>query len=152
MQLDAASLRDCRNAGREAAREAGEDELNGSWSIVFGCKDLRMVRLYREHLFPGLLGSEPEEVADHGAAVCAHQPFAARAPLELRGLRYLLQGLARAEQRTHVDSIIRLREGRNARGRGHCLCFLCCISVASTMRAFLRIRPHRRALGFTALH
>src|SRR5262245_15084649 len=132
MQLDAASLRDCCYACRQAAREAGEDELNRSWSVVFSSKDFRMVRLYGERLFPGLLGPKPEEVADNGAAMCAVQPFAARAPFELRGLRCLLQGLARTEQRTHVDAIVGLREGRNLRGRcrGHCHClwFPCCVS------------------------
>src|SRR5689334_22614207 len=103
MELDAASLRDGGYTGREAARETGEHKLNGGWCIVFGSKDLRMVRLHGERLVPGLLGPQAEEVADHGTAVCAVQPDAACAPLELCGLRCLLQGLARAEQRTHVD-------------------------------------------------
>src|SRR5262249_24035349 len=115
-------LRDCRYTGREAARETGEDELNRSWSIVFGRKHLRVIRLDGERLVAGLLGPQPEEVADDGAAVGAVQPRAARTPLELCSLWCLFQGLARAEQRTHVDPIVRLRDGRNGRGHGHCLC------------------------------
>src|SRR5262249_44067141 len=98
MELNAASLRDCCYTGRKAARQTGEDELNGSWSIVFGRKDLRMVRLDGERLVAGLLGPQPEEVADNGAAVGTVQPRAARAPLELCGLRCLFQGLTRPQQ------------------------------------------------------
>src|SRR5262249_18415834 len=69
MELNAASLRDCCYTGRKAARQTGEDELNRSWSIVFGRKDLRVVRLDSERLVAGLLGPQPEEVAATGAAV-----------------------------------------------------------------------------------
>src|SRR5215831_4860936 len=146
MELNAAPLRDCCDTGREAARETGEDELNGGWSIVFGRKDLRVVRLDSERLVAGLLGPQPEEVADNGAAVGAVQPRAARAPLELCGLRCLFQGLTRAEQRTHVDPIVRLRDGRNGRRHGHGLCFLCYVLVIEPC-----VRSNRTtALGFTA--
>src|SRR5262245_56803147 len=146
MELDAAPLRDCRYTGSEAAREAGEDELNGSWSIVFGGKDLRMVRLYRERLVPGLLGPQPKEVADNGAAMCAVQPRAARAPLELRGVRCLLQGLARAKQRAHVDPVVRLHEGRNGRCHGHGL-----VSCAESwlIEPCVRFCVSNTALGLT---
>src|SRR5262252_8698830 len=53
MELNAASLRDCCYTGRKAARQTGEDKLNGSWSIVFGRKDLRVVRLDSERLVAG---------------------------------------------------------------------------------------------------
>src|SRR5262249_35143501 len=129
MELNAASLRDCCYTGRKAARQTGEDKLNGSWSIVFGRKDLRVVRLDSERLVAGLLSPQPEEVADNGAAVGAVQPRAARAPLELCGLWCLFQGLTRAEQRTHVDPIVRLRDGRNGRGHAPGLCFLCYVLV-----------------------
>src|SRR5262249_33892053 len=76
----------------------------------------------------------------------AVQPRAARAPLELCGLRCLFQGLTRAEQRTHVDPIVRLRDGRNGRGHGHGLCFLCYVLVIEPC-----VRSNRTtALGFTA--
>src|SRR5262245_56251788 len=118
MELYAAPLGDCSNARREAARKTGEDEFDGSRSVVLGRKDLRVVRLDRECLVTGLLSSEPEEIADGGAAVRAIQPFAARTPLELRGLRHLLQGLARVEQCSHINAVVHLGEGRHARGHG----------------------------------
>src|SRR5215472_7136911 len=118
MELYAAPLRDCSNARREAARKTGEDEFDGSRSVVLGRKHLRVVRLDRECLVAGLLSSEPEEIADGGAAVRAIQPFAARTPLELRGLRHLLQGLACVEQCSHINAVVHLGEGRHARGHG----------------------------------
>src|SRR6516162_1985409 len=90
MELYAASLGDCGNARREAARKTREDEFDRSRSLVLGRKDLWVVCLDRERLVAGLLGSEPEEIANRGAAVCAIQPLAACTPLELRRLRHLL--------------------------------------------------------------
>src|SRR5262249_17399706 len=113
------------NTRRETARKTGEDEFNRSRSIVLGRKDLRVVCLDRERLVARLLSSEPEETTDSGAAVRAIQPLAACAPLELRGLRRLLQGFARGKQRSHINAVVHhLREGRHA--RGHCLSLLCC--------------------------
>src|SRR5215471_15464678 len=118
MELYAAPLGDCSNARREAARKTGEDEFDGSRSVVLGRKDLRVVCLDRECLVAGLLSSEPEEIANGGAAVRAIQPFAARTPLELRGLRHLLQGLACVEQCSHINAVVHLGEGRHARCHG----------------------------------
>src|SRR5215470_4903071 len=123
MELYAAPLGNRGNARREAARKTGEDEFDRSRSIVLGRKDLRVVCLDRERLVAGLLSSEPKEITDSGAAVRAIQPLAACAPLELRRLRHLLQGLARAEQCSHINAVVHLRVGRHA--RGHCLSLLC---------------------------
>src|SRR5215510_6656080 len=129
MELYAASLGDRSNARRKAARKTGEDEFDGGRSIVLGCKDLRVVCLDREGLVARLLSSEPEEVADSGAAVRALQPFAACTPLELRRLWRLLQGLARAKQCSHINAVIHCRDGRLV--RGHWLRLLICGRLAS---------------------
>src|SRR5262249_54767890 len=92
-----------------------------------GRKHLRMVCLDHERLVAGLLSTEPEKVADGGAAVRAAKPLAACTPLELGRLRSFFQCLARAEKRGHVDAVVHLGECRDA--RVHCLCLLCCVSV-----------------------
>src|SRR6516165_7521880 len=97
MELYAPPLRDRGDTRCEAARKAGEDEFDRSRSVVLGRKDLGVVRLDRERLVAGLLGPEPEEITDSGAAVRTIQPLAACTPLELRRLRCLLQGLACTE-------------------------------------------------------
>src|SRR5215211_697919 len=121
MKLDAAPLGDGCNTRREAARETGEEDLDRSWSVVLGCEDLRVICLKRERLVAGLLGAKSEEAADRRAAMRAVHPLAGRAPLELRSLWSLLQGLARLEQRTHINSVVNLSRGRNAVRVSHCL-------------------------------
>jgi hypothetical protein len=79
-----------------------------SRSLVLGRKDLRVVCLDRERLVAGLLSSEPEEIADSGAAVRAIKPLAGCTPLELRRLWRLLQGLARTEQCSHINAVVHL--------------------------------------------
>src|SRR6516164_11018441 len=74
MELYTAPLGDRGNARREAACKTGEDEFDWSRRIVLGRKDLRVVCLNRERLVAGLLSSEPEEIADSGAAMRAFQP------------------------------------------------------------------------------
>src|SRR5215468_3146159 len=66
MELYPAPLGDRGNARREATRKTGEDEFDGSRSIVPGRKDLWVVCLDRESLAAGLLSSKPEEIADGG--------------------------------------------------------------------------------------
>src|SRR6516162_9592870 len=108
MQLYAPPLGDRGNARREAARKTREDEFDRSGSLVLGCKDLWVVCLDRKRLVAGLLRSEPKEIANRGAAVCAIQPLAACSPFELRGFRCLLQCFARTEQCGHVNAVVNL--------------------------------------------
>src|SRR5262249_46614803 len=109
MGLYAAALGKRGNARRETARKPGEDELDRGRSVVFGCEDLRVVCLDGERFVAGLLGSEPEETADSGAAVRAIHPFAARPPLELSRLGRLFECCTGTQQRIDVDAIIDLR-------------------------------------------
>src|SRR5436190_7998650 len=74
-QLDLARLGDGRNAGGEAARETGKDDLHRRGRIVFGCEHLGMVGIEGELLLVLLLGAQAVEALDGGAAVGAVDPF-----------------------------------------------------------------------------
>src|SRR5262249_11494572 len=124
IELDAAPLRNCCNAPGEAACQTRQNDFDRSRSVVLSRKDLRMVCLDRERLVAGLLSTEPEEVADRGAAVRAVQPLAACAPLELGRLRSLFQCVARAEQCSHVDAIVHLGDDWIGCGCNH-VCVSC---------------------------
>ena len=119
-KLDAAALGDRGDAGREAAREAREDDLHRGRRRCPRTRRPADDPPRPESLATGLLGAEPVEVADHGAAVGAIDPLAAGAPLELRGLGRMLERLARAEQRLDVDAVVDLRGVRTCR-LGHSL-------------------------------
>src|SRR3954464_2958916 len=116
MKLDAAPLGDRGNARGQTARQAGQNQFNRRRSMVLGGENLGMVRLDGERLVPRLLGAEPEELSDRGAAVRAVQPLAPGAPLELRVFRRLLQRFARAEQSSYVDAVLNRLGRRGAIG------------------------------------
>src|SRR5215472_10330685 len=123
VQLYAAPLRNCGNARRQAARKPGENEFDRSRSIVLGRKDLRVVCFDSERLIARLLGSEPEEIAYCRAAVCAIQPLATCAPLELGRVGRLPECCPGTQQRVDVDAVVDFR-GACTRGRGHSLSLL----------------------------
>ena len=75
MQLDAAVLGDGRNAGGEAACEAGQHDLDRRRRLVLGGEDLGMVGVDGELFLVRLLGAQPEEVLDGRAAVRSVDPF-----------------------------------------------------------------------------
>src|SRR4051794_12552150 len=114
MKLDAAPLGDRGNARGQAARQAGQNQFDRRRSMVLRSKNLGMVRLDGERLVSRLLGAEPEELSDRGAAVRAIQPLATGAPSELSGFRRLLQRFTRAEQSSYVDAILNLLRRRGA--------------------------------------
>src|ERR1043166_6457470 len=71
MKLDAAPLGDRGNARGQTARQAGQNQFDRRRSMVLGGKNLGMVRLDGERVVSRLLGAEPEELSDRGAAVSA---------------------------------------------------------------------------------
>ena len=97
-ELDAAILGDRGDAGREAAREPDEQELDRRHAVVLGGEDLRVVGIEGGFGAVLLLGAEAEEVRNLRAAVGAAQPFVRRPPRELRAFRRRGQRLAGAEQ------------------------------------------------------
>ena len=98
MKLDAAPLGDRGNARGQTARQAGRERVRPASERCLRRRNLGMVRLDGERLVSRLLGAEPEELSDRGAAVRAVQPLATGPPFELRGFRRLLQCFARADR------------------------------------------------------
>src|SRR5690606_10126629 len=105
-ELDAAVLRDRRNAGREAAREPDEHELDRRRAEILGRKHFRVIRLERELGLVLVLLAEAVEALHGRAAVGTVAPLASGTPGEHRGFGRLLQRLARGQQRLYVDSVI----------------------------------------------
>ena len=68
-QLDAAVLRDRRDARRQAARQADEEVLDRRDAVVLGREDLRVVGVERRLGLVALLLAEAEEVLDRRRAV-----------------------------------------------------------------------------------
>src|SRR5262245_1822927 len=108
MQLDASALRDSGDAAGETAREPGEHQFDRRRRKIVGGELLGMIGLDGEGLVAALLGAEAEEAVDLRAAVRAVDPVARRAPLELRGLRRLLQRFAGAEKCVDINAIVDL--------------------------------------------
>lgn len=119
MQLDAAALRDRGNTRGQAARKAGENQLDRRRRVIFGRKHLRVIGLNLEGLVAGLLATQSEEIGDDCAGVRSVHPFAGGSPLELRGLRRLFQRLACAQQRVDVDAVVDCGGGRIALRHAH---------------------------------
>ena len=80
-----------------------------------------------------MLGAEAEEVADDGTAVRAVEPAAACPPPELRRVGRFLERVARADERGHVDAVVR----PGGRGRVH-----------SHVQFSSLVRPRRGWSGF----
>ena len=113
-QLNAAVLRDGRDASGEAARKTREHELDGRRAAILGREDLGMIRLERELGAVLLLRAEPEEVLDERAAARALLPFAGGAPREFRRFGRLAQSFARLEQGAYVHTVVyRRRHGES---------------------------------------
>ena len=106
VQLDAAALRNGGDARREAARQAGEHDLDRRRRVVLGGEHLRVIGVDGEGLAARLLRPQPEEGADGRAAVRAVQPLAAGAPLELGGLGGLLSASRAPSRAVDVDAIV----------------------------------------------
>ena len=102
----------CATAPTPAVRQPArpdEHQLDRRRALVLRGEDLGMVGVEREfRLVAMLLAPRPKKPFDGGTAVRAVHPFAARAPLESRGLRGLGQRLAGAEQRRDVDAVVHL--------------------------------------------
>ena len=110
-QLDPAVLRDRRDAGGQAARQAHEEVLDRRDPVVLGGEDLGVIGVEHGLGLVALLLAEAEVVLDRRLAVHAVLPRGRRPPRELRRLRAPREGFARVEQRLDVDSVVD--------GRGH---------------------------------
>src|SRR5262249_52458707 len=105
-ELDLSMLRHGCNAGREAGAEANQHIFDRCCAEILRSKHFGMVGIETELRLALLILSESEKVADSGAAVCAVHPIAGRLPAEPGRLGSLGEGLAGADQRFDVDTVV----------------------------------------------
>src|SRR5690606_6447959 len=105
-ELNAAVLRDRRDAGGETAPKPGENQHDRRRAIVLGREDLRMIR-FESKLGPMLmLLTEAVETFHVRSAMRAVQPFARGTPRELGRLGGLLQRFPCLEEGLNIDAVV----------------------------------------------
>src|SRR5262245_9897573 len=143
-QLNLAVLRDCRDPGGQAARQADQAIFDGGRAPVLRSEDFGMVGVELERPLASLLLAQAEETLDRRVAVGAVLPFAGSTPFEFGSFRRLGQRITGRDQRVNIYAIIYsvshgylpgARRGLVDNSERYCIAFVRAASFDSTLHA-----------------
>ena len=106
LQLDIAILRDRRDSGGQAAREADQDIFDRRGSQILGREALGVIGIERKRLLAPLLLAEAVEALHGRMAMGAVLPLTGGTPLELSSNGCVGERFACTDQCFHVDSVV----------------------------------------------